>query len=134
MHCTIADAFALQVPLEPPSNTQHPSTAMGIAHVRILADEAAIATLSKQLTSVVGSEPVTSTPTESVWILEAQTQMASGVIRYGKPELILTTPKDDEERQKLKKNGPGIYEVRFRVVKGSGSEYTPYGKIIWSPD
>jgi hypothetical protein len=126
------------VPTEPLSNTQHPSKALGIAHVRILADEKAITFLVGQLTSIFGSEPITSTLTESIWVLDTPTQASSscGEIGTGGPELIVTTPKDKDEFGKLKKSGPGIYEIAFWVEKSrsSSSERTPYGKIVWCPD
>lgn len=125
-----------RVPVEPPSNTEHPAKALGIAHVHVLADGKAITTLSNQLTSVVGSDPITSTATESVWILETPTEALSGKGRHGGPELILATPKDEDEREALKKRGPGVYEVAFWVDKSrsGGTENTPYGKLVWRPE
>ena len=123
------------MPTEPLSNTQHPSKALGIAHVRVLADEKAITSLVGQLTSIVGSEPITSTLTESIWVLDTPTQASSSCGEIG-PELIVTTPKDEDEFGKLKKSGPGIYEIAFWVEKSGSSsgERTPYGKIVWCPE
>jgi hypothetical protein len=136
MRRAVADTSALQVPVEPPSNTEHPAKALGIAHVHVLADGKAITTLSNQLMSVVGSDPITSTATESVWILETPTEALSGKGGHGGPELILATPKDEDEREALKKRGPGVYEVAFWVDKSrsGGTENTPYGKLVWRPE
>jgi len=126
-----------RVPVEPPSNTEHPAKALGIAHVRVLVDEKTMTTLLNRLTSVIGSDPATRTATESVWVLETPTEALSGKKGHGgSPELILTTPKDEDERETLKKNGPGVYEIAFWVAKSrsGGSENTPYGKIVWRPE
>ncbi|KIM72282.1 hypothetical protein PILCRDRAFT_743071 [Piloderma croceum F 1598] len=124
-----------RVPFDPPSNTQHPSTALGIAHVRVLVDEKDIATLSNQLTSIINSQPITATETETAWVLNTPSTLSS-TSGYKSLQLIVSTPKQDDEHKALKERGPGVYEVALRVDKdhGSGSVSTPYGKIVWHPE
>ena len=129
--CIRTDEICLQVPLDPPSNTQHPSKASGIAHVRVLVDENAIYRLTKQLTSIIGSQPIKEAGTEAVWVLDTPSSRSE----HGSPQLILSAPDQDDERKALKVTGPGIYEVAFWIARGDsgGSAKTPYGKIVWHP-
>jgi len=120
-----------RVPVDPPSNTQHPSTASGVAYVRTLVDEKAFAAVSDQLTSVIGSQPIIATATDTTWVLD--TPSTIGRTEHEKPRLILSVPKGNSEHEVLKKSGPGIYEVGFWVNDGGGSIGTPYGKIVWCP-
>jgi len=126
-----------RVPLDPPSNTQHPSTALGIAHLRVLVDEKTITTRSKKLTSIIGSQPIRAMATESTWLLDTPTTASSSQPGRGNPgpHLILSSPKQDNEHKALKEKGPGIYEVEFWVEEGhnSGGTNRPYGKIVWRP-
>ncbi|KIJ63346.1 hypothetical protein HYDPIDRAFT_113328 [Hydnomerulius pinastri MD-312] len=119
----------LRVPVEPPSNSVHPSDVLGVAHVRLLGEAGALSIISAQLTSVVGDLPHTSAESEYTWLLETP----SGTSVSRKPLLILSSPKDEEEESYLAERGSGIYEVAF-VVGRAGVEKesrTPYGKIVW---
>ncbi|TFK34921.1 glyoxalase-like domain-containing protein [Crucibulum laeve] len=116
----------LRVPSDPPANTVHPSTAQGIAHVRILTDNLSLIGISKQLTSVIGNEPNSSNDNEVVWSLDS-VHLATNA-----PRLYLSAPSTDAENQYVSDVGTGIYEVGFRIQKGkAGSVMTPYGKIAW---
>jgi hypothetical protein len=98
-------------------------------------DEKDITTLSKQLTTIIDSQPITATKTETAWVLNTPSTSSS---KSGckSPLLIVSTPKQDGEHEALKERGPGVYEVALRVDKGhgSGSVNTPYGKIVWHPE
>jgi hypothetical protein len=98
-------------------------------------DEQDITTLSNQLTSIIDSQPVAVTETETVWVLDTPST-SSNKSGYKSVQLIVSTPKQDGEHQALKERGPGVYEVALRVDKdcGSGSVHTPYGKIVWHPE
>lgn len=122
----------VQVPEIPPSNSRHPSTAVGIAHVRLLADAQEFTSLSLQLISVVGTPPTSATAAEVAWALDTTN---TNIDANGQPRLILSLPRDAEEQEALETKGPGIYEVAFWVNKGrqGGSIRTPYGKILWVP-
>lgn len=120
-----------QVPVDPPLNTKHSSTARGIAHVRTLVDEEDFIAISYQLTSVIGSQPAIETATKAVWYLDTPTTASQP--EHGKPQLILGVPREDSEREALKIRGPGIHEVAFWVDKDrdDGCVCTPYGRILW---
>ena len=129
-----SEGFVTKVPVDPPSNTQHPSTALGIAHVRILVDKKTVTDASNQLTLVVGSKPVKVTATAIVWALDTPATTSARKGGHEGPQLILTTPMRDDEHKALKENGPGIYEVAFWKDKGHGGHAdTPYGKVVWCP-
>ncbi|KAF9239153.1 glyoxalase-like domain-containing protein [Melanogaster broomeanus] len=119
-----------RVPVEPPSNSEHPSGVQGVAYVRLLAEAELLARLSAQLTSVVGEIPQTNTMrTEYIWSLKTPSG-ASGVQR---PLLILSEPRNDEEDAHLAAKGPGIFEIAFSVGQGGTEKQsmTPYGRIVW---
>lgn len=118
-----------QVPIDPPSNSKHPSGVLGIAHVRILVLAESLDAQSAQLTSVVGDPPVEHSSSGYTWYLETP-RTGLGVL---KPRLILSVPVDDEEEEYLAERGPGIYEIAFWVGPDGkeGTSATPYGKIVW---
>lgn len=127
----LASQIISQVPLEPSSNTKHPSTAHGIAHVRVLTSASSLDELTSQLTSVIGNIPHSLGENIVFWELET--------VRPGDtpPRLILQSPdqNDDEADQFVLQNVIGIYEVGFFVDKDkkAGKAKTPYGKIAWVP-
>ncbi|KAG8217091.1 hypothetical protein J3R82DRAFT_5118 [Butyriboletus roseoflavus] len=119
-----------RVPVEPPSNAVHPSGVQGIAYVRLLAEQESLADVSAQLTSVVGEPPRSNTMrSDYAWTLE----VPSGTSSAQRPRLILSAPKNDEERGHLATNGSGIFEVGFSVGQDGveRESRTPYGKIVW---
>ena len=130
--------FILKVPSDPPSNTSHPSNALGIAFVRVVVKPSSFDKVFKQLESVVGSEP-TSTVTgtqhaQASWGLET----VNLNVKKKRSQLILSSPESDEEREFVKNSavGRGIFEVGF-FVKGSKvpeTKATPWGKISWVKD
>ncbi|KIM76945.1 hypothetical protein PILCRDRAFT_825960 [Piloderma croceum F 1598] len=99
-----------RVPFDPPSNTWHPSTTSGIAHVRVLVDEKDIVTLLNQLTSIINSQPITATETETAWVLNTLSTLSS-TSGYKSLQLIVSTLKQDDKHKVLKERGPGVYEV-----------------------
>jgi hypothetical protein len=108
----------------------HPSTAHGIAHVRVLTSLQTLTSVSRQLTSVIGDSPKTTTDTEITWILDTVRGLKDG------PKLILCSPENGDEADFVGNVGTGIYEVAFKVNQGGhdgGSGTTPYGKIVWTP-
>ncbi|KAI6111177.1 glyoxalase-like domain-containing protein [Pisolithus sp. B1] len=118
-----------RVPIDPPSNSKHPSGVLGIAHVRILVVAESLDAQSAQLTSVVGDPPVGHSLSGYTWSLETP---HSGLEAL-KPRLILSAPVDEEEETYLAERGPGVYEVAFWVGP-EGKERTsatPYGRIVW---
>ncbi|KAG6846809.1 hypothetical protein H0H93_011656, partial [Arthromyces matolae] len=116
------------VPSHPPSNTQHSSTASGIAHVLLVTSFETFTSLSNQLTTVIGSLPVHSTETEVIWKLEATHSSA----RTG-PRLILKTADTSKETTFVEEFGTGIFEVAFFTKGKEGHADTPYGRIAWVP-
>jgi len=119
---------SLRVPNEPPSNTVHPSAARGIAYVRVLVNSSSFDAVSRQLTSVIGKQPISLSSSQTVWVLDTVHKQRE------LPQLRLAIPTDDEEGTFLENSDSGIYEVAFRI-KGDkrASETTPYGKISWVP-
>lgn len=98
-----------RVPVDPPSNTVHPSTAHGIAHIRVLTSSQTLTSVSRQLTSVIGDSPAATTDSEVTWILDTVSGRKDG------PKLILDSPKDGEEASFVGNVGMGIYEVAFSI-------------------
>lgn len=118
-----------QVPLDPPSNAQHPSGVLGVAHVRLLVDEEALSDMIADITSIVGRSPVSTTERGATWVLDTPRKDVTG----GTPRLIISVPETEDEQQALIERGEGIYEVAFLVSAGkkAGQAKTPYGKIVW---
>ncbi|KAI1791543.1 glyoxalase-like domain-containing protein [Ganoderma leucocontextum] len=120
-----------RVPLEPRSNSRHNNTARGVAHVKLLVPPEELTATTKELTSVLGTSPFSSTLEEVVWRLDLQPS------RVGPPSAIpvlkLRAAEDEEETEYVRTHGPGIYEVAFIVADSSqerGTE-TPYGRVVW---
>ncbi|KAG0706464.1 glyoxalase-like domain-containing protein [Suillus ampliporus] len=111
-----------RVPLDPPSNAQHPSGAFGIAYIRLLVEDDDFSDMTMDITSIVGISPMSNTGRRATWML-----------LEGKPRLIISVPETDDERRTLIERGEGIYEVAFLVNsrKKAGQAKTPYGKIVW---
>ncbi|EIW85580.1 hypothetical protein CONPUDRAFT_48792 [Coniophora puteana RWD-64-598 SS2] len=129
-YCADVTPRKLRVPIDhPPGNTEHPSGAAGIAHVRLLASPPSLKTLASQLSSVIGEQPTVSHGLH-VWTLDVPKADTP------KPLLILGAPADEEETKALDNKGPGIYEVAFWTGKDGkkGDGRTEYGsKIVWRP-
>ncbi|KDQ59694.1 hypothetical protein JAAARDRAFT_33271 [Jaapia argillacea MUCL 33604] len=117
-----------RVPVDPPSNAEHPCKALGLAHVRLLAEEQGFSILSNQVTSIIGARPIESSASEAKWVLDSPN------ISSSPPYLILSKAKTEVELDYLRTGGAGIYEVGFLVPQGSGrhgSAETPFGRIVW---
>ncbi|KAF9533644.1 glyoxalase-like domain-containing protein [Crepidotus variabilis] len=130
--CGDVTARALRVPVTPPSNTEHASGSSGIAFVRLLVDLKPdfqnLSTISSKIDAVLGRKSVSASQTELKWELET----LNGTIQS---YLIISLPQNDEEREHLKQNQNGIYEVGFRTKNGSGerSKRTTHGgKLSWT--
>jgi hypothetical protein len=125
--CLTSESF--KVPLDPPSNAEHPSGVLGIAYVRILVEDNDLSDLKANITSIVGRSPVFHTSRRATWVLDTPRTDVAG----GKPRLIIGVPETADERWTLKERGQGIYEVAFLVSSGTkaGQAWTPYGKIVW---
>ncbi|KAF8061733.1 glyoxalase-like domain-containing protein [Lyophyllum atratum] len=115
-----------RVPMDPASNTRHPSTAQGILYILILAVAEDFLSISHQLTSVIGEPPILSD------VKEFRQLHASG--GKGGPRLILRVPDSEAEAGFVQEVGTEIYEVAFLVeARGKeGDDNTPYGRIVWS--
>ena len=122
---------SLQVPLEPRSNTVHANTAVGVSYIKLLVTSDAFKSSLKQLTTVIGTRPDASSPTQASWSLDDQPSHLG--IHKSAPELILVTAQDAEERAYIQEHGPGIYEVGFLVSDATkaGSAQTPFGRVVW---
>ncbi|KAJ8584049.1 hypothetical protein M405DRAFT_747680 [Rhizopogon salebrosus TDB-379] len=118
-----------RVPLDPPSNAQHPSGVLGVAHVRILVEGQGLSDMIGNITSVVGKSPVSTTARRATWVLDTPRTDVAG----GKPRLIISVPETEDEQRTLIEKGEGIYEVAFLVGAGrrAGQSKTPYGRIVW---
>ncbi|PPQ66022.1 hypothetical protein CVT26_010778 [Gymnopilus dilepis] len=125
----------LRVPSDPPSNTSHPSNALGIAFVRVVVKPSSFDKVFKQLKSVVGFEPTSTVAgprnAQASWELETVNLNA----KKKRSRLILSSAESDEEREFVKNSivGRGIFEVGF-FVKGTKvpeTKATPWGKISW---
>ncbi|KAF9009562.1 glyoxalase-like domain-containing protein [Cyathus striatus] len=120
----------LRVPTEPPANMRHPSTALGIAYIRVLSSSDALNQLAKELTSIVGAPPISSSDGEVVWKLDA---VQAGTTPS--PKLILSVPSTDDAEgvHYISNNLAGIHEVGFYVEdrQRNGRGNTPYGRLVW---
>jgi hypothetical protein len=125
----VSDQRIFQVPLDPPSNAQHPSGVLGVAHVRILVEGQGLSDMIGNITSVVGKSPVSTTARRATWVLDTPRRDVAG----GKPRLIISVPETEDEQRTLIEKGEGIYEVAFLVGAGrrAGQSKTPYGRIVW---
>ncbi|KAI0333166.1 hypothetical protein GY45DRAFT_1320112 [Cubamyces sp. BRFM 1775] len=144
---------AWRVPLDPPSNTSHPNTAHGIAHVKLLVLPAHFGAYARALTAVLGVPPSPGARDaanlndlndsnveeveeveEVVWELERQPEQSvvSGISGHA-ALLILKAAEDDEEREYVRARGAGIYELGIAVAGGGkeGVVRTPYGRIVF---
>ena len=123
--------MGFQVPLEPRSNTQHENTARGVAYVKLLVLPESLATVTKQLTSVLGVSPYSSTAHEVAWNLDLQPSRIT--LPSVNPVLRVRAAESDEEKEYLRTHGAGIYEVGFAVSDPGQKrgKKTPFGKIVW---
>ncbi|KAI0948651.1 hypothetical protein AcV7_009328 [Taiwanofungus camphoratus] len=126
---------AWRVPLDPPANAAHPNGARGVAHVRLLATEDVFPALSRQLATITGAPPTSSTSSEASWDLDRlETPSADLDAHVGMgsvPKLILSVASGEEESAYVRERGCGIYEVAL-WTSGDGGEVTaPFGRIVW---
>jgi len=111
----------------PSSHVEHPSGAVGVAYIRLLAYVSSLRALEKELTTVIGSAPVQSSGTIFIWDLRSSNSQAV--------RLILGIPASDEETQFVEEHGAAIYEVGINARNREGAVKTPYGKLTFiSPD
>ncbi|KAF9514420.1 hypothetical protein BS47DRAFT_1361642 [Hydnum rufescens UP504] len=114
----------LRVPSEPPGNTAHPSSATGIAYVKLLSPTGLYAGLVDQLNAVIGSKPLSSSPSETSWEISTLSGDPQHVTR-----LILSVRDESGDVPTS-----GIIEVGFWVDKGRGGPAGdgPLGhRVVW---
>lgn len=119
----------LKVPSEPPSNTEHPSTAQGISFIRALVSPALFDQVGKDLEFVTGTPPLISTSVSLTWELDTVHSLGGR-----SPRLLVNIPVTDAEEKFLRnsKSDIAVYEVGFRVTQRTkGDATTPYGRISW---
>ncbi|KAJ7611675.1 glyoxalase-like domain-containing protein [Roridomyces roridus] len=119
----------LRVPTEPSSNTHHPNSALGIAHIHLLVSAAAFTSTLKEISTVLGSQPLSSTDQEAKWQLST---LNGNQLRP--PTLVLATPADEAQAQFVDSHSaPHIYEVGFYAGENGkeGSVTTPFGRVVW---
>lgn len=123
--------YLLQVPINEAS-VAHPNTSRGISHVRVLTPSSDYASFKAHLSSVVGTQPTSSTHTRSSWDLETPSTGRLDTAKSLVPQLILSVASSPVEEEYLKTHGPGIFEVAFRVDGGQTGEATsPFGRVVW---
>jgi Glyoxalase-like domain len=118
--------FFHKVPSEPPGNTVHPSSAKGIAYVKLLSPTGLYASLVDQLNTVVGSKPLSSSRSETSWKISTLSGHPQHVTR-----LILSV-RDGCGDVALPKSG--LIEVGFWVDKRRGGPAGdgPLGqRVVW---
>ncbi|KAH8114103.1 glyoxalase-like domain-containing protein [Phellopilus nigrolimitatus] len=115
----------------------HPNTSKSVAHIRLVVQSSAFLAVSKQLTSVIGAQPSTSSSTEVSWELktpttEGATESENGTKRgIPSPKILLTAAQKHVEEVAVTEQGPGVHEIAFWVERGhEGEEKTPYGRVL----
>ncbi|KAF8626264.1 hypothetical protein AX15_004939 [Amanita polypyramis BW_CC] len=109
----------------PSSHTRHPSEAVGVAFIRILAMTSSLPVLTKQLTTIIGSHPHQSSETVFTWDLQT--------IKLQTVKLILGAPSNSDEIQFLKERNTAIYEIGITATNREGTVKTRYGRLTWVP-
>ncbi|KAJ3488558.1 hypothetical protein NLI96_g2743 [Meripilus lineatus] len=107
--------------LRVPSNArdvEHPNASVGIISIQLLASPKSIHGLSKQLTSVLGVPPESSSDNgETKWPLESPGNFSR------KPTILhLRPPATDDESKWLAERGNGVYQVGIRAQHETGQE------------
>ncbi|KAH0584571.1 hypothetical protein H2248_010104 [Termitomyces sp. 'cryptogamus'] len=115
-----------RVPSNPTSNIEHPSTAQGISYLLVLTSPGTFSSLTRQLTTVIGTPALSSRNTEAIWQLEA-------VHKTKGPKFILRISETEREVNFVQEVGTGIFEVAFSTEGKEGNVTTPYGRIAWIP-
>jgi len=116
----------LRVPSDPPENTAHPSSAKGIAYIKVLSPTERYATLVHHLSAIVGSKPLSSSPSDTTWILST----LSGDPQHF-PRLIVSA--GIESTGVVAPEGE-ITEVGFWVDKGRDGpveDGPPGRRVVW---
>jgi hypothetical protein len=106
----------------PDSNAHHPSCALGIAHILLLISEPSFAAVDKDISAVIGEQPVSRTTTEIKWRLSTLNGERA-------PTLVLTTPSDREQEHFVEesRSAPGMVGEDGR----EGNATTLFGRIVW---
>ncbi|KAI0696557.1 glyoxalase-like domain-containing protein [Cerioporus squamosus] len=120
-----------RVPLEPRSNTEHTNTTLGVSYIKLLVASNRFDASKKQLITVLGAQPGTSTNVLASWDLDEQPAHLG--VHKAAPQLVLVAAGVVEERAYVQEHGQGIYEVGFLVSDASkaGSARTPFGRAVW---
>ncbi|KAG7086425.1 hypothetical protein E1B28_002379 [Marasmius oreades] len=109
----------LRVPVEPPSNLEHPCSAVGIAHVHVTCSSSDVDTLVKEFTYVIGDAPKKSNASRFEWELDTSTP--------SRPSHLIVDAAD------IGSSGLSISELGIYVerVPDEDSTTTPFGRIFW---
>ncbi|KLO15306.1 hypothetical protein SCHPADRAFT_902453 [Schizopora paradoxa] len=140
----------LRVPLEPPTNAQHPNTTKALAHLHFIAPlDADLQHFAKQITTVIGRPPISSfsssaaagssSPQEFTWELISPSSRRNSELTDGAapstptPKLILSFAKPDDNLEgKLGlERRPFLHEVAFWADQAQETKMSPYGRIRW---
>lgn len=113
-----------RVPLDPPSNAEHPNGVVGVAHVRLLTAPDKVNALGERLTAVLGVQP----GSDGAWDLE--------LLGTGVAKLVVSGTQDEQERGWLaaRSREVAVYEIAFRVEGGNakeGVQESPWGRIVF---
>ncbi|KAL0947635.1 hypothetical protein HGRIS_013723 [Hohenbuehelia grisea] len=120
-----------RVPYSPPSNSEHPNGAKGVAHLLLLSVPERFNEVQRQLTSVVGRAPIQASNDKAVWALESPLDIpgteATLVLRPAEGDLELAFASASQLA--------GVYEIAFWVPKGRERKVlkTPYGQVVLQP-
>ncbi|KAF5372900.1 hypothetical protein D9758_001451 [Tetrapyrgos nigripes] len=117
----------LRVPDDPPSNTEHPCSALGVAFLRIHSTSNLLADISRRISDVVGELPRNSEGKQE-WELETLNQAK---LRQ-RCHLILEA-NDPENAASVSGASAGIFElgIYVREEQPNRTVDTPYGRIVW---
>ncbi|PPQ80422.1 hypothetical protein CVT24_000802 [Panaeolus cyanescens] len=131
----------LRVPFDPISNTHHPSTAKGIAYLKIVTTPSSFSRTKRHITLITGTKPKAEGEGEATWLVMSNPIQEEN--RNLEPRLMVKVAGEGEERSYLENRGitddedggggAAIYEVGFRVTRGSkaGVEMSPHARISW---
>lgn len=130
----------MQVPLRPPTNTQHPNTTKALAHLHFIApSNADLQHFAKQVTTVVGHPPISSSSLSQgfTWELISPASRSSAeanVPSHPSPKLILSVVKPGDELEETRlpaDHRPILYEVAFWADQAQETKMSPFGRIRW---
>jgi len=109
--------FHLKVPVDPPSNTEHPFGVNGASSIHILVrpgpDLSHLYVMRDLLSTAVGVTPKSVNDSGMAWTWDLDTPGNDA-----RPQLILGVPHLPGEQKHVEEHGEGIYKVTFRTKDG----------------